>query len=81
MSDFGPHGLPTLLNSSDYSPTWTNASDAISKAMAAAEAAGGGTVLLPRGTYFINSTAGFTVPFGVKLKGEGDCFFCVRVCV
>ena len=37
----------------------------------AAKSAGGGVVYLPRGTYFVNSSYGFTIPWGVQLKGEG----------
>lgn len=47
---------------------WANASVAIEKALAAAGEAGGGTVYFPRGTYFINSTFGFDVPWNVKLE-------------
>lgn len=47
---------------------WANASVAIEKALAAAGAAGGGTVYFPRGTYFVNSTFGFDVPWNVKLE-------------
>ena len=50
---------------------WANASVAIEGALAAAGAAGGGTVYFPRGTYFVNSSYGFDVPWGVKLEGEG----------
>jgi hypothetical protein len=64
--DFGPHGLPNMTTN-----TWVNASSSIAKALAAAEAAGGGTVFLARGTYFINSTWGFEIPWGVRLMGEG----------
>lgn len=67
VSDFGPFGLPNLQNVSE----WTNASVAIEKAIAAAGAAGGGTVFFERGTYFVNSTWGFDIPWGVKLAGEG----------
>jgi hypothetical protein len=50
---------------------WANASVAIEKALAAAKAAGGGIVYFPRGTYFVNSSYGFDVPWGVQLRGEG----------
>jgi hypothetical protein len=86
VSDYGPYGLPGCgsefnnltcpINNAtgkQYSPDlyWTNASVAIEKALAAAGAAGGGTVYFPRGTYFVNSSHGFDVPWGVKLQGEG----------
>lgn len=68
VSDYGPHGLPDANNAT---APWINASVAIAKAIAAAGAAGGGTVFFERGTYFINSTWGFDIPWGVKLQGEG----------
>jgi hypothetical protein len=87
VADFGPHGLPgcgpgwdpDMLCPMDpatgerFKPQnyWVNASMAIEKAIAAAGIAGGGTVYFPRGTYFVNSTHGFEIPWGVKLQGEG----------
>jgi hypothetical protein len=47
VSEYGPHGLPTP---GEYH-TWTNASVAIERAIAAAAAAGGGVVFFERGTY------------------------------
>lgn len=87
VTAFGPHGLPGCggknaehgacpLDPSSGKPVasamyWANATEPIAKALAAAGAAGGGTVFFPRGTYFINSSFGFDVPWGVKLEGEG----------
>ena len=87
VTSYGPHGLPGCGGSNAErgacpldpktgravasSLYWANASVAIAKALAAAGAAGGGTVYFPRGTYFVNSSYGFDVPWGVKLEGEG----------
>jgi hypothetical protein len=86
VTDYGPSGLPGCgprwskvecpvdpATGKQWAPQnyWANASVAIEKALAAAGAAGGGTVYFPRGTYFVNSSYGFEVPWGVKLQGEG----------
>jgi hypothetical protein len=86
VADYGPFGLPgcgpgwsklacpidnatgKLVSPDNF---WTNATVAIERAIAAAGAAGGGVVYFPRGTYFINSTYGFEIPWNVKLEGEG----------
>ena len=87
VTDYGPVGLPgcggapyndvpcpidpetNRTTSPDF--YWANASVAIEKALRAAGAAGGGVVYFPRGTYFVNSSYGFDVPWGVELRGEG----------
>lgn len=66
VADYGAFGLPNLTTNQ-----WANASLAVEKAIDAAAAAGGGTVYFKRGTYFLNTTVGFTVPWGVRLQGEG----------
>lgn len=87
VTAYGPHGLPGCGGNGaerwacPLDPLtgkrvktqlyWANASVAIEKALAAAGAAGGGIVFFPRGTYFVNSSFGFDVPWGVKLEGEG----------
>eukprot|EP00040_Diaphanoeca_grandis_P015116 m.76958 g.76958 ORF g.76958 m.76958 type:complete len:898 (-) comp24959_c0_seq1:84-2777(-) len=67
VGDYGAYGLPPVSGVGE----WVNASVAIQKAIDAAAAAGGGTVFFDRGTYFVNSSYGFTIPWGVRLQGEG----------
>lgn len=62
-----------VFNVKDYGATPndnTDDAEAITKAMTACNAAGGGTVLLPRGRYIANST--LEIPQYVTIRGEGS---------